>query len=138
MELKAYSQMLTKLRSVESRMTRSFEEKTGFSLTRYEILTYLRDHGASAQADIADHLDIDPAAVTRHLKILEEKNYVNRKRNRENAREVIVSLTEYARSELEKCRERHCEETCELTVPFSKEEIDRLMHILCRIEEKLP
>ena len=99
MKLKAFSNMLQKLRSVEQKLTKEFEKSTGFSLTRYEILIYLRDNGNSLQTEIADYLDIDPAAVTRHLKILEEKDYVKRKRNKENAREVIVSLTDYAIAE---------------------------------------
>lgn len=137
MKLKAFSNMLQKLRSVEQKLTKEFEKSTGFSLTRYEILIYLRDNGNSLQTEIADYLDIDPAAVTRHLKILEEKDYVKRKRNKENAREVIVSLTDYAIDELAKCKEKQSENQCELPVPFNQEEIEKLMDILKEIEKKL-
>ncbi|HII4472377.1 MarR family winged helix-turn-helix transcriptional regulator [Clostridium perfringens] len=129
--------MLQKLRSVEQKLTKEFEKSTGFSLTRYEILIYLRDNGNSLQTEIADYLDIDPAAVTRHLKILEEKDYVKRKRNKENAREVIVSLTDYAIAELAKCKEKQSKNQCELPVPFNQEEIEKLMDILKEIEKKL-
>ena len=137
MKLKAFSNMLQKLRSVEQKLTKEFEKSTGFSLTRYEILIYLRDNGNSLQTEIADYLDIDPAAVTRHLKILEEKDYVKRKRNKENAREVIVSLTDYAIAELAKCKEKQSKNQCELPVPFNQEEIEKLMDILKEIEMKL-
>ena len=137
MKLKAFSNMLQKLRGVEQKLTKEFEKSTGFSLTRYEILIYLRDNGNSLQTEIADYLDIDPAAVTRHLKILEEKDYVKRKRNKENAREVIVSLTDYAIDELAKCKEKQSENQCELPVPFNQEEIEKLMDILKEIEKKL-
>ncbi|EJT6491837.1 MarR family winged helix-turn-helix transcriptional regulator [Clostridium perfringens] len=137
MKLKAFSNMLQKLRSVEQKLTKEFEKSTGFSLTRYEILIYLRDNGNSLQTEIADYLDIDPAAVTRHLKILEEKDYVKRKRNKENAREVIVSLTDYAIAELAKCKEKQSKNQCELPVPFNQEEIEKLMDILKEIEKKL-
>ncbi|ELC8432786.1 MarR family winged helix-turn-helix transcriptional regulator [Clostridium perfringens] len=137
MKLKAFSNMLQKLRSVEQKLTKEFEKSTGFSLTRYEILIYLRDNGNSLQTEIADYLDIDPAAVTRHLKILEEKDYVKRKRNKENGREVIVSLTDYAIAELAKCKEKQSKNQCELPVPFNQEEIEKLMDILKEIEKKL-
>lgn len=137
MKLKAFSNMLQKLRSVEQKLTKEFEKSTGFSLTRYEILIYLRDKGDSLQTEIADYLDIDPAAITRHLKILEEKDYVKRKRNKENGREVIVSLTDYAIAELAKCKEKQSKNQCELPVPFNHEEIEKLMDILKEIEKKL-
>lgn len=137
MKLKLFSNMLRKLSSVEQKLTKKFEESTGFSLTRYEILIYLRDNGDSLQTKIAKYLKIDPAAVTRHLKILEEKRYVKRQRNIENGREVIVSLTDYAISELTKCQENQSKNECELPVPFREDEIKELMDILEKIEKKL-
>ncbi|MBU3227073.1 MarR family winged helix-turn-helix transcriptional regulator [Clostridium algidicarnis] len=137
MKLKAFSNMLQKLRSVEQKLTKEFESSTGFSLTRYEILIYLRDNGDNLQTKIAGYLEIDPAAVTRHLKILEEKGHVERKRNKENAREVIVSLTDYARSELVECEEKQSKNQCELPVPFKQEEIEKLIDVLENIEKKL-
>ncbi|MFZ1781366.1 MAG: transcriptional regulator, partial [Enterococcus aquimarinus] len=38
-----------------------------------------------------------------HLKILEEKEYVIRERNKENNREIFVEMTEKARMDLESC-----------------------------------
>ncbi|MCB2287891.1 MarR family winged helix-turn-helix transcriptional regulator [Clostridium algidicarnis] len=137
MKLKAFSNMLQKLRSVEQKLTKEFESSTGFSLTRYEILIYLRDNGDSLQTKIAGYLEIDPAAVTRHLKILEEKGHVERKRNKENGREVIVSLTDYARLELVECEEKQSKNQCELPVPFKQEEIEKLIDVLENIEKKL-
>lgn len=137
MKLKAFSNMLLKLKNVEQKLTKEFEKSTGFSLTRYKILIYLKDKGESSQMEIANYLKIDPAAVTRHLRILEEKSYVERNRNKENVREVIVSLTCFARTELTKCREKQSENQCELPVPFKEDEIEKLMEILEEIEKKL-
>lgn len=135
MKLKEFSNMLHRLRSVEQKLTKEFENNTGFSLTRYEILIFLRDNGSCLQTEIADYLDIDRAAITRHLKILEEKNYVSRNRNEKNAREVIVSLTDFARAELLKCKESNKE--CNLPLPVEEEELGKLVVILERIEERL-
>lgn len=137
MKLKAFSNMLLKLKNVEQKLTKEFEKSTGFSLTRYQILIYLKDKGDSSQMEIANYLRIDPAAITRHLRILEEKSYVERNRNKENVREVIVSLTCFARTELIKCREKQSENQCELPVPFESDEIEKLMEILEKIENKL-
>jgi DNA-binding MarR family transcriptional regulator len=137
MKLKAFSNMLLKLKNVEQKLTKEFEKSTGFSLTRYKILIYLKDKGESSQMEIANYLRIDPAAITRHLRILEEKSYVERNRNKENGREVIVSLTYFARTELSKCKEKQSENQCDLPVPFEPDEIEKLMEILEEIEKKL-
>ncbi|MFO3666134.1 MarR family winged helix-turn-helix transcriptional regulator [Anaerococcus sp. ENR0831] len=92
MEIKELSNSLQKLRCIQQKLTKEFELSTGFSLTRYEILSFLDEKEKCLQNEIADHLEIDPAAITRQLKILEEDGFVTRDRNKDNAREVIVSL----------------------------------------------
>ena len=42
---------------------------------------------------LQEKLAIDPAALTRHFKVLEAGGYVTRSRNPENQREVVVELT---------------------------------------------
>jgi len=137
MKLKAFSNMLLKLKNVEQKLTKEFEKSTGFSLTRYKILIYLKDKGESSQMEIATYLKIDPAAITRHLKILEDKGYVKRNRNKKNVREVIVSLTCFAKTELAKCSKKQSKNQCELPVPFKEDEIEKLMETLEEIEKKL-
>ena len=45
-------------------------------------------------------MKIDQAALTRHFKILEKEGLVNRHRNPENQREVLVEVTDFAREQL--------------------------------------
>lgn len=137
MELKQFSNALHKLRRVEQNLTKQFENSTGFSLTRYEILIYLDEKQQSLQTEIAEHIGIDPAAITRQLKILEKEGFVTRDRNAENAREIIVTLTDYAKSELKICKQKHKDNPCNIAVSISKGEIEELMQILESIEEKL-
>lgn len=137
MELKQFSNALHKLRCVEHNLTKEFENSTGFSLTRYEILIYLDEKQQSLQTEIAEHIGIDPAAITRQLKILEKEGFVTRDRNAENAREIIVTLTDYAKSELKICKQKHKDNPCNVAVSISKREIEELMQILESIEEKL-
>ena len=122
---------------MEQNLTKEFENSTGFSLTRYEILIYLDEKQQSLQTEIAEHIGIDPAAITRQLKILEKEGFVTRDRNVENAREIIVTLTDYAKSELKICKQKHKDNPCNVAVSISKREIEELMQILESIEEKL-
>ncbi|MDU3192712.1 MAG: MarR family transcriptional regulator, partial [Finegoldia magna] len=91
----------------------------------------------SLQTEIAEHIGIDPAAITRQLKILEKEGFVTRDRNADNAREIIVTLTDYAKSELQICKQNHKDNPCNVAVSISKKEIEDLMEILESIEEKL-
>lgn len=137
MKLTTFSNMLHKLRCVEQKMTKNFEEVTGFSITRYEMLIFLKDNGNCLQREIASHLDIDPAAVTRHIKILEKKGYITKNRNEENAREIIISLTDFAKDELAKCRKNSSDGECNVPIPLSQEEINRLYELLDEIDKRL-
>ncbi len=49
---------------------------------------------------VQDRLKIDQAALTRHFKILEKEGLVERQRNPENQREVLVEATKYAKEQL--------------------------------------
>ncbi|MEG2254171.1 MAG: MarR family transcriptional regulator, partial [Vagococcus sp.] len=96
MDLRETSKLLYQLKLANQEMTTQFEEQTGFSITRYELMQVLRENAPCSQSLIQTALKIDSAAVTRHLKILEEKNYVTRERNKENNREVMVTITDSA------------------------------------------
>ena len=98
MKVKDLSNILHKLRNIEYKLTKNFEDETGFSLTRYQILNFVKDQGECNQEEIRQFIQIDRSAITRHLKFLEEKGYVIRKRNKDNARELIVSLSDFAKT----------------------------------------
>lgn len=135
MEIRKLSNSLQKLRCIQQRLTKEFELSTGFSLTRYEILSFLDEKERCLQNEIADHLEIDPAAITRQLKILEEDGFVTRDRNKDNAREVIVSLTDYAKKELQACKDKHKNRKTDVAISIGKQDMDKLIKILSDIEE---
>lgn len=61
-------------------------------------------------------MQIGQAAVTRHLKILEQKGYISRERNPKNNREIFVKLTEKVKNELATCEAKY-EDLHELFYP---------------------
>ena len=63
-------------------------------MTRYQILLFLLKHSPCNQIAVQERLKIDQAALTRHFKILEKEGLVERHRNPENQREVLVEATE--------------------------------------------
>ena len=130
MELRKLSQLLYQIKIISQEGTALFEKETGFSLTRYEILMFLQENGECLQNKLQSDLKIDLAAISRHLKILEQKGYVIRKRNENNNREVFVSLSDKAVNELTACERNHQESDDSLCVSLSDEEIDQLTKLL--------
>ena len=92
--------LLYQLHLTDQMITQLFEKQLGISLTRYQILQFLLQKSPCNQIAVQEKLEIDPAALTRHFKILESEGYVNRKRNPVNQREVLVELTQEAKNQL--------------------------------------
>ncbi|RJP11807.1 MarR family transcriptional regulator [Streptococcus pseudopneumoniae] len=69
-------------------------------MTRYQILLFLLENSPCNQMGVQERLKIDQAALTRHFKILEKEGLVERHRNPENQREVLVEATKYAKEQL--------------------------------------
>lgn len=132
MNLRDTSKLLYQLKLANQKMTTLFEQDTGFSITRYELMLFLRESGPCSQTVLQTQLQIDSAAVTRHLKILEEEQYVTRKRNQDNQREVFVKVTEKAKSALAHCEAEH-ESAQANPFPLSETEERTLLALLTKL-----
>lgn len=95
------SSLMYQLKRSDQKITQLFEERLGISLTRYEILSQLLKQAPCTQIALQDSLQIDQAAITRHLRILEQSAYIERKRNPKNQRQVIVYMTDKAIQEIQ-------------------------------------
>ena len=128
-------QLFLLLKNIDRRVTYAFEKRTGISITRYEILLALAENGQMIQTTLQQMLEIDQAAVTRHLKSLEEQNLVTRKRNELNHRKVIVAISEKGRQLLDSCgitKERFMEE---LYQGFTPDEIQQMIRLMNRLNK---
>lgn len=132
MNLRDTSKLLYQLKLANQKMTTLFEQDTGFSITRYELMLFLRESGPCSQTVLQTQLQIDSAAVTRHLKILEEEQYVTRERNQDNQREVFVKVTEKAKSALAHCEAEH-ERAQAKPFPLSETEERTLLELLTKL-----
>lgn len=94
------NELLYQIHLVDQTITQLFEKQLGISLTRYQILQFLLQKSPCNQIAVQEKLEIDPAALTRHFKILESEGYVSRERNPVNQREVLVELTQEAKNQL--------------------------------------
>ena len=137
MNLEKVSQLLYQLKIVNQEMTAKFEKSTGFSITRYQLMMILKCKGRCSQTQLQNELKIDSAAVTRHLKLLEEKNLVKRQRNKNNNREVFVEITDEAKADLERCAREHDNSVHEseqtLNIGLSDSEEEELLELLTKL-----
>ncbi|WP_214827790.1 MarR family winged helix-turn-helix transcriptional regulator [Exiguobacterium algae] len=132
MDLREISRLLYQIKLADQHVASSFERETGFSLTRYEMLQVAKERGVCTQRVIKEEMKIDNAAITRHLKILEEKGYVVRERNAENHREMFVRVTEKAEQDLRYC-ERGERANHLVLKALSDEEIHQLSGLLQKL-----
>jgi len=133
MDLRTMSKLLYQLKLANQELTTSFEKSTGFSLTRYELMQFLLEKDTCLQSDLQKELHIDSAAVTRHLKYLEAKGYVERERNQTNQREVLVTITETARNELLHCAQEHAQSREQFGLNLDDQEQKLLVDLLTKL-----
>lgn len=103
MDVKECVKLLHDIKILERKVVDIFEKKLGISLTRFQIIKHLYEVEVATPKQIAQILEIDAAAITRHLKKLEEGGYVRKKRNEDNNREVLVEITQFSKSKIDQC-----------------------------------
>lgn len=103
MDVKDYVKLLHDLKILEIKVANIFEKRLEISLTRFQIIKYLYEVEIATPKQIAQLLEIDPAAITRHINKLEEGGYVKKRRNEQNNREVFVELTQYSKNKVDQC-----------------------------------
>ena len=103
MDVREYVNLLHDLKVLERKIANIFEKKIGISLTRFQIIKYLYEVDVATPKQLSKILEIDAAAVTRHLKKLEEAEYIKKSRNKENNREIYVEITETSKNKIDSC-----------------------------------
>lgn len=122
---------------LNKKLTSKYERCTGISQSRLEILRELFYAEEITQRALQKKVNIDHAAVTRHLKQLEENGMVIRRKNPEDNRFTYVQLTDEGKRKVA----AYCEEKqrfiSNVLKGFSDEESSKLLEILTRIQENI-
>ena len=105
MDVKECIELLYNLKILDKKLLDLFEKKIGISLTRFQIIKYLHESSFCTSKQISQTLEIDAAAVTRHIKILENEGYVVKRRNENNNREILIELSEKAIEDIYRCEQ---------------------------------
>lgn len=132
-----FSQLLYQLKLVNQNMTSLFEDKIGISLTRFQLLVYLQSHEPCSQIKLQEGLKIDQAAITRHIKVLVSVGYLTKTRNPQNNREILVSLTDKAKSELGRCQNAENLRNDFLKSDITDEDLKQLAQLLEKLNSAI-
>ena len=134
MDVKDYVKLLHDLKILEIKVASIFEKRLEISLTRFQIIKYLHESSFSTSKQISQSLEIDAAATTRHIKILEKDGYVIKRRNKNNNREVLVELSEKAFEEIRRC-ERETTVQDIIGNEFTEKDLKDLVSLLKKFNE---
>ena len=129
MEVKDCIELLYNLKILDKKLIDLFEKKIGISLTRFQIIKYLHEVSFTTSKQLAQSLEIDAAAITRHLRILEQEGYVIKRRNEFNNREVFVELSQKALDEIGRC-EKETNVRDLIGEEFTTEDLQNLVQLL--------
>ncbi len=129
MEIRDCIELLYNLKILDKKLIDLFEKKIGISLTRFQIIKYLHEVSFTTSKQLAQSLEIDAAAITRHLRILEQEGYVIKRRNEFNNREVFVELSQKALDEIGRC-EKETNVRDLIGEEFTTEDLQNLVQLL--------
>ena len=94
-------QILYHIITVQKELGQLFDsEMDGLSLSRYDILSNLYHVGPLRQRELQQRVDVDHAAITRHLKQLETQGLITRRRCEQDNRVIYVELTDDGREQI--------------------------------------
>ncbi|MGG1574727.1 MarR family winged helix-turn-helix transcriptional regulator [Fictibacillus sp. NRS-1165] len=122
------------LRELHNQISPKFERCTGISQSRLELLQHLYEMEEISQSSLQKAVNIDPAAVTRHLKQLEASGKVSRRKNPKDNRETLVALTDQGRNEILSYRKERDQFVSNLLKGFKEEELPVLVDMLERMQ----
>ncbi|MGD6816064.1 MarR family winged helix-turn-helix transcriptional regulator [Metabacillus sp. 84] len=130
-------ELFHRLYEVNKRIVPKFERCTGLSQSRLEILHKLYEKEEMTQRELQKAVQIDHAAVTRHLKQLEERGSVSRRKNPEDTRFTYVKLTDEGRRKMDAYREEKQKFVSNVLKGFTEEERSSLRGMLTRLQQNI-
>lgn len=129
--------IIDKLQNLYLLLSAQFGNCTGVSPSRFRLLQQLYHADEFSQAALQKELQIDSAAITRHLKQLEADGIVARRMNPSDNRVTLVRLTDHGRKEIVLYRKEMERFLAQMLQDFSMEEQQQLSRMLARMQSNI-
>jgi DNA-binding MarR family transcriptional regulator len=133
----AHDTLLQQLSRTYHELAAAFERHMGMSRARWVILAQLRREEALSQAQLAERLRVDAAAITRQVQQLERDGLVMRWADPEDNRFTLTALTSQGRQTVEELYCRRDSFEAGVTAGLNQEEIATMRRALTQIRENL-
>jgi DNA-binding MarR family transcriptional regulator len=115
--------------------SRSYQSRFGIGVTEWRVLTALAVAPNSTANQLCEIGEIDKAAASRSLKVLEGSGHVAIARHKSDARKRVVTLTPAGRSLYEEILKVAKDRQKRITAGFTAQETDTLIALLSRVRE---
>lgn len=125
------------LQGINKGICPKFERCAGISPTRLRLLHELFRVVEVSQISLQKEMDIDAAAITRHLKGLEESGMITRRNNPADNRVTLVSLTDRGRDRMVQYSEEKKRFVTTLLTGFNDQERAVLIDMLSRLQSNI-
>lgn len=125
------------LQGLNKGISPKFERCAGISPTRLRLLHELFQVDEISQISLQKGIDIDAAAVTRHLRALEENGVISRRNNPADNRVTLVSLTEQGRAKMDQYKQEKNRFISSLLKDFNDQERTVLIDMLSRLQNNI-
>ncbi|MED1055656.1 MarR family transcriptional regulator [Bacillus mycoides] len=129
--------ILYNLHLVSKEISSKFDGCTGLSQSRVELLYQLYQVEEISQKELQQEVGIDNAAITRHLKYLEAKEMISRRKKLTDNRVTLVSLTDYGRNAFHSFREEQERFASSVLKGFTEQECDAFLCVLERLQKNI-
>ncbi|MFC5734677.1 MarR family winged helix-turn-helix transcriptional regulator [Cytobacillus gottheilii] len=130
-------QIFLQLQAVNKELCSKFESCLGASPSRIEILHYLLQHEEVTQSALQGEVNIDAAAVTRHLKQLEAAGTIVRYKKANDQRATWVKLEEEAKRHIQQSFHEKSQFVDETLAGFSDAELEQFLQMLSKVSENV-
>ncbi|MBD5548473.1 MAG: MarR family transcriptional regulator [Lachnospiraceae bacterium] len=136
MEKEIQHQIIDLFRQMDQALKRVISRKvadTGIYRSQHRLLMFLGKHLECSQTELAEKMDISPAAVAVSLKKLEKGGYINRQCNADDNRANQVEVTDKGKRAIDVSICYFQEIEAAMFKNFSSLEMEELRHYLERI-----
>ena len=109
----------------------------GLTSAQWRVLAYLARNEGSNQASVADHMDMEPITLSRHLDRMQAAGMLERQPDPNDRRAHRLYLTETGRELMNGFRAVASEVVGDFTAGISEREVEQAIDILSRMRANL-
>lgn len=131
------SLILYKMNCLNKQISSKFESCMGISQSRHDILYQLYQVDEMSQTALQKEVKIDGAAITRHLKQLEAIGMIIRRKDPDDNRFTLVSLSGHGREQIIASQAEKARFVTSMLKDFNEKERKELTDMLIRIQQNI-